>query len=226
MFIKKARRAARFLLCLFLLAGVISGTSVPISAAGTTKLPPGILIGDQEGIAVDGNGYYYIDARGLMPGDVIQKVVTIQNLDRSETPEAKYPYTITMMTEELFAKGPVDLLDKVQLVLKLDGAVIYEGRSRGDGTPNMTQQPLNLGTYNLGDRKTLDITLTVDADMEINKEKSETDFRWLFYAYRDVPSAPPKTGVLDKYGYFLPIGGVLLLLAILVPLKKRRDAQQ
>jgi len=216
------KRTLSVVLALCLLTAMISGMAVRAGAAETVQLPDGVLIGDQDGIHTDGNGAYYIDARGLKPGDVIHKVITIQNLSHNDTaPEAKIPYTVTMMAEPVSTSGPVDLLDKVHLTIKLEGQVIYDGRSRGDGPPDMTVTPLQLGTYELGGRKTLDVTLTVAPDMEIHEEKSEADFKWIFYAFRVVEAEPPKTGLLENFGYLLPMGVVLLLIFLF--LKKRRD---
>jgi len=214
-------------LCLCVISAVFSGTAL-VNAATATDLPSGVLIGDQDGINVDAHGYYYIDARELQPGDVIRKTVTIQNLSQNDrTPEGKIPYTITMTTEPLFSTGPVDLLDKTQLILELDGQTIYSGRVKGDGVPNMIENALALGQYDVGDRRTLDITLTVDSDMQLFEEKSEADFKWKFYAYRATDTDGPKTGLLEEYWmYLLPIGGNLLLFALLSFRKKKREQKE
>jgi len=221
------KRGATIALFLCLLTAMISGMAVRAGAANETQLPEGFLIGDADGINVDSDGYYYIDCRGLMPGDVIHKVITIQNLEHDDpTPEAKIPYTLVMSSEPVIVSGPVDLLDRVHMTLKLDGEVVYDGRTRGDGEPNMIENPLPLGVYAIGDRKILDVTFTVDKNMPIYEEKSEADFRWLFYAFRAMDVEPPKTGVLDNYKYLLPVGGVMLLFVIMIPLKKRRGGSQ
>jgi hypothetical protein len=207
---------------------VISG-SVSVSAAEstTTNLPAGILIGDQDGIHVDAHGYYYIDARGLKPGDVITKTVTLQNLEHNDrTPEGKVPYTLSMTAEPLFSRGPVDLLDATHLTIKLDGRIIYDGTCRGNGNPNMIEKALPLGDYAVGDRRQLDFTLTVDPNMQLFEEKSEADFRWHFYAYRSIETDPPKTGVtafFEQYGMLIPVALLLSFFALLIPLKKKRD---
>jgi len=224
--LKQLKRGAAIALFLCLLTAMVSGMAVRAGAANETQLPEGFLIGDQDGINVGSDGYYHIDARSLLPGDVIRKTLTIQNLsDSDDTPQGKIPYTLVMTAEPLFTHGPIDLLNVVHLSMQLDGGTVYEGRSRGDGTPDMTIEPLPLGVYALGDRKTLEITLTVARDMEICEEKSEADFRWHFYAFRALEADPPKTGLLENYGYLLPIGGVLLLFFVLILMKKRRDEQ-
>jgi hypothetical protein len=218
--IKKAIAAALFICSM---TATFFGMAPGAAAAETVNLPAGILIGDQDGVQVDEHGEYYIDARGLKPGDVIHKVLTIQNLEQNDkSPEGKAPYTLTMTAEPLLSAGPVDLLEKVHLTLKLDGKIIYEGPSRGNGTPNMIEKALNLGAYKLGERRILDVTLKVDPALQLFEKKSEADFKWHFYAYRVKEDDPPKTGILEDYGALFPIGGVLLLVALLLPLKKRR----
>ena len=198
-----------------------------VSQESQTELPAGILIGDENGIHVDQSGYYHIDARNLRPGDIVHKTLILQNMTHSDqNQENKAPYHLSMTAEPLTAQGPVDLLDKVSLTLALDGKIIYQGPSRGNGFPNMIEKALDLGAYNAGDRRTLEITLNIDPAMGLSAEKSEADFKWHFYAYRAKEEEGPKTGILKDYGYFLPIGGVLLLCALLVPLKKRRDGRK
>ena len=220
----RVKKLAMSLFCVCLTVSAIYGAAVTAYAASETDLPAGILIGDQDGIHVDEHGYYYIDVRDLQPGDVITKTITIQNLSHDDrTPEGKVPYTLTMRAEPLFSRGPIDLLEKTKLELKLNGKVIYSGPCRGDGTPNMINTALRLGNYEAGDLRVLEVTLRADQDMALFEEKSEADFRWIFYAHRALNEDPPKTGLLDNIGFLIPAGGVLLLSAILIPLKKRRD---
>lgn len=227
MFPKRSKRGVSVALFLCLLAAMVSGMAVRAGAVKDTELPHGILIGDQDGISVDRYGYYYIDIRGLLPGENYRKTLTIQNLETNgRNPESQIAYTVTLASEPLFARGPVNLLDKVHMTIKLNGETIYDGRVRGDGTPDMTETPLNLGVYAIGDRRTMEITLTVAPDMEMHEEKSEADFRWHFYAARNVEAPAPKTGVIGNYGYLFPVGGMLLLFAVMVPLKKRKEREK
>jgi len=194
------------------------------AVATTTNLPDSFLIGDADGIRVGVDGVYYIHAVGVVPGDVFTKRLTIQNLDQGS--ESYLPYTLAMRAEPLFSNGPVDLLDVVDLELKLDGRVIYSGRVRGDEDVNMIENALPLGVYTPGDQKTLDIKLTVGTDWELTREKSVAEFKWLFYAWRETPKEPPNTG-LSEYGIFIIFGGVALLwVFIILKKKKRRDEDQ
>ena len=193
--------------------------------ASTTNLPSSFLIGDSDGIKVGVDGVYYIEALGVKPGDVFTKRLTIQNLDMTgDTQESVIPYSLSMRAEPLSTVGPVDLLDVVDLELKLDGQVLYKGRLRGDQGVNMIETPLPLGTYKPGDQRTLDIKLTARPDWEIGYEESVAEFKWIFYAWRMTPRSAPKTGVAE-YGAYVLIGGVLLLWAFLILKKKKRERE-
>jgi len=192
-------------------------------AAKAVSLPSSFLIGDSEGIKVGVDGVYYIEALGVVPGDVFTKRLTIQNLDMSgSTPESSIPYTLAMRAEPLFNIGPVDLLDVINLELKLDGQIIYSGRVRGDAGVDMIQNALNLGTYQPGDQRALEIKLSVGTNWELSYEKSEAEFKWIFYAFRLTPLSTPKTGVTD-YAAIGLIGGMVLLWLFLLLKKKKRN---
>jgi len=218
--VKQAFKRAIAALLTLTAAFVISGTTAAQAEQSTNEskninLPAGILIADQNGISVDSHGYYYIDVRGLEPNDAIFKVITLQNLDQT-------PYTLYMTAEPLFARGPEDLLEKVRLTLKLNGKTVYDGPCRGNGTPNMIQNAISLGTFATGDRSTLDVTMIVASDLQLFEEKSEADFRWHFYANRSAPAQPPKTGLLQNYWLLLPIAALLLFSSLLLIGVKRR----
>jgi hypothetical protein len=229
------QRIIKTLVCVisaFLMSATFSNIPVyaydaPIPAnSATLTLASGILIGDSDGISVDKQGYYYIDARALKPGDVIKKTLTIQNAgynDRSA--EGRTPFTLGMTAEPMSSQGPVDLLDRVSLTLVLDGKTIYQGPVRGNGTPNMIEKTLNLGIYEVGTRRVLEITMIVDPTMTLYKQKSEADFKWHFYGWKESGEAPPKTGILKTYGHLFPVGFVLMLFTILIAKKKRRERE-
>jgi len=175
----------RIILSVLLIAAVLSGTAV---SAAATDLPPGVLIGDQNGIKVSADGSYFIDAEALQAGDVITKRLTILNTE-------PYSYDVSMTAEPLSETGPLKLLDETHCTLTLDGTVIYDGRVRGDDGSNMIQNALKLGNYQTGQQRTLDITLTVNPEMKTYYwTASEALFKWNFYAAQKEDSAAPKTG--------------------------------
>jgi len=193
-------------------------------AAKQVNLPTSFLIGDSDGIKVGVEGVYYIEALGVVPGDVFTKRLIIQNLDMpGNTPESVIPYTLAMRAEPLFQVGPIDLLDVVDLELKLDGQVLYSGRVRGDEGGNMIVNALNLGTYQPGDQRTLDIKLNVGTDWELAIEESVAEFKWHFYAFRQIQDTP-KTGVAD-YTAFGLLGSMALLWLFLILKRKKREQE-
>jgi hypothetical protein len=193
----------------------------PGVSEAATALPPGLLIGDQNGIQVNRDGDYFIKATGLMPGQVIIKELKIKNTEKDAT-----PFKLSMTAEPLESAGPVNMLDKVQLKLELDGAKLYDGRVRGDEDVNMIENAINLGKYAAGDQKIMTITLTVDNDFQLSHEKSYSNIRWHFYAVKGERPDPPKTGESDRNLLLWFCSAVLLLGSlIIVANKKRKNAQ-
>jgi LPXTG-motif cell wall-anchored protein len=191
--------------------------AMPVSAA-TNSLPPGMLIDDQNGIRVNRDGVYFIEAVDLRPGEIITKTLTIRN-----TEKAAPPFKLYMTAQPLESVGPVDLRDKVQLKLDLAGRQLYSGRIRGDEDVDMIQNALDLGTYSFGNERTMDITLTVDKDMPMSYEKSAADIRWHFYAVRDESADPPKTGETLQNGLLLLAAALMAGATTFLIIRKDRE---
>ena len=49
-------------------------------------LPPGMLIGDSEGINVDGTGEYYVHKEDLHPGEKFTKKIKMMNTEKNDCP--------------------------------------------------------------------------------------------------------------------------------------------
>ncbi len=160
-----------------------------INAVAESAFPPGLLIGDNDGIHVTSEGKYFIYADDMKAGDVIQKTLTISNTENST-------FTLTMTADPLDQTGPIELLDKIKLRLTLDGKQIYNGRVYGDDGNNMILNALQLGRYSFGDRKTMKIELSLDKNIPKSQfmQKSIAEVRWNFYAVKDDYATPPKTG--------------------------------
>jgi len=189
---------------------------VTAAHAVTTNLPAGLLIGDQDGIRVSVDGEYFINAEGLEPGDVITKRLVIMNTE-------PYAYRLAMTAVPLEEVGPLRLLDEVHCTLRLDGRTLYSGRVRGDEGINMIINALNLGTYQSGQQRTLEITLTVNPGMEVYYwSSSEAFFKWNFYAVHDVETPGPKTGEIIKDTLHIILLGLALFWGILLLIKGRR----
>jgi len=210
------RRIKRLILSALCIIAVISGTAMG-AAAAAENLPAGILVGDQDGIHTNTQGEYFIDAEGLEPGDVIAKQLIIRNTE-------SYTYKISMTAEPLEETGPLKLLDEVRCTLKLDGKLLYDGRVRGDDGINMILNALDLGSYQSGDQRTLDITLTVSPEMKtFHWTSSEAYFKWHFYAARTTPDENVKTGETVKTCLYFVLPGIVLAMGILLLIKRRQS---
>ena len=203
---------------LLMIAVVFSGPAV---YAAATNLPAGVLIGDQYGIQVSVDGEYFIDWEGLQASDTLTKRLTIRNTE-------PYAYKITMTAMPLTETGPLHLLDEVTVILTLDGRVLYNGRVRGDDGVNMIQNALDLGNYQSGESRVLDISMKVNPEMRKYYWKtSEAFFQWNFYAVREVPEDEgPKTGEIIRYGLYALMGGLTVTTGVLLILKKKQKRKE
>ena len=210
----------KIIFSVLLIAAVLSGTTAQAQAAAAAELPSGVLIGDQNGLTVSGTGEYFIDADELEAGDVITKQLAIRNLE-------SYTYKIFMRAEPLEETGPLHLLNEVGCTLTLEGKVLYNGRVRGDEGVNMILESLDLGTYNSGDQRTLEIKLTVNPEMkQYYWTASEAFFKWHFYAAREEKSDRPNTGEIVQNSLYIIFPGMVLAMGILVLIKRRKQAEE
>ncbi|WP_429973945.1 LPXTG cell wall anchor domain-containing protein [Enterococcus sp. AZ163] len=168
------------LICLFIGFGE-QGT---VEAA--KALPPGMVIGDSDGMYATSEGEYYIDLIGILPGEVYEKEITIRSLDLEE------PFSLGMLVEEIESSGSVDWKNHITLTLILDGKEIYQGPLLGDASRDWSKTPLELGVCTYGTDKIMQATFTVDADLtnENLKTKSTLDFIWNFVGTKDHPTDP------------------------------------
>jgi len=213
------QRVKRLILSALVIAAVFSGT---VAHAAATNLPAGMLIGDQYGITVGVDGAYFIDWDGIEASDTLTKSLTILNTE-------PYAFKVSMTAEPLEETGPLQLLDEIHLTLKLDGRILYDGRVRGDEGVDMIRNALDLGNYESGQMRVLDISMEVSPEMKKYYWKtSEAFLKWNFYAVREVSPDEdgPKTGEIIKYGLY----GVMLCMtvatAILIIVKKKQKKEE
>lgn len=165
--------------CLLALMG---GT---VNVYGET-LPPGMVIGDAEGIYSTPEGEYYVDLINILPGETYEKEITIRSLDLEE------PFSLGMLAEFKDSKGPINWKDHLTLSLTLDGEELYHGPLLGDGSFDWSQTPLELGVCKYGTDKILKAVFTADSELtnEDYQEDSETTFLWTFVGTKDQPTEP------------------------------------
>lgn len=176
------RRILIGILSLFIL---FSG-SLAVEAAKT--LPPGLVIGDSEGMYATSEGDYYVDLVGILPGEVYEKEITIRSLDLEE------PFSLGMLVEEVGSSGSVFWKEHITLTLILDDKEIYQGPILGDGSSDWSKTPLELGVCKYGTDKLLLARFTMDSHLtnEDLREQSKLEFYWTFVGTRDQPTEPTK----------------------------------
>lgn len=177
-------------------------------------LPSGLLIADDTGIHIKKDGLYFMDLNNVYPGYTIKKALIIKNTDK------KNSFSLYMQSQPLKTKGPVDLLDKIKLELKLEGKIIYSGRIYGDDTINIVVNPLVLGKFRQGESKVLDIKITLGRNIsnDMFYDKSIAYIRWHFTAMQEQTFPPPITGEsLDV----LLLLEIVLISIILINVQKR-----
>ncbi len=199
---------------------LITLTMSGMCASVSSALPPGFLIGDNDGIHVNSDGDYFIRHDDLEPGTVITKTLTISNNENSS-------FSLSMTAKPLDQTGPIEILDKLNLKLTLDGKEIYNGRVYGDAGNNMIVNPLPLGQYNHGTMRKLQIELTFDKNLpkSLFKKKSIAEIRWIFYAFKVTDSTPPKTG--EQVNQALYALGLLVIgfsVGLLIKHRRSRSA--
>lgn len=179
---KKLRILVNGLLCLLFFFG-----GSPLVHA-VKALPPGMVIGDSDGLYANSEGEYYIDLENVLPGEVYEKEITIRSLDLEE------PFSLGMLAEEVESSGSVDWKNHITLTLVLDGEEVYHGPLLGDSSRDWTKTPLELGVCKYGTDKILKATFKIDSALtnEDLREQSNLDFYWTFVGTRDQPKEPTK----------------------------------
>ena len=220
--------------------------------AKAAELPPGMVIGDDQGIQIKDDGEYLIDIRDVMPGKGWSTKITISNLERDT------PYHLTMhVSEPTFVQGTLDLSEAIQMRLVYDGNEIYSGPLSGDnGTINLqdTMSPVDLGTFKSGDTRMLEAHFQLDGAKYGNSdffEKNIVENIWYFKAVKtklpdtsssEDPTKPstststtpgknifslPNTGEEWRNAMvFVIIGMFLIMLALLIAKHKVLDKKK
>ncbi|MGX7013767.1 hypothetical protein [Vagococcus silagei] len=204
-------------------------------------LPPGMLIGDEEGITVDGTGAYYIQKGDLKPGDHFVKVIKLMNTEKNDR-----PYLLEMDVAPKVKTGKIDFYQAIQVTVKLNDRQIYKGNLIGEGEPNIKKNRLKLGTYAFGEMAVLEVTFDVTDKLpvEVWQTKSEAIIKWNFYATKMSPITPestkfgekpkkvlgflrlPQTGEEWRGLFYKIITGVLIICVTLIFSRRYQDKQR
>lgn len=149
-------------------------------------LPPGMVIGDSDGMYATSEGEYYIDLVDILPGDTFEKEITIRSLDLEE------PFSLGMLVQKEKQSGVIDWNDYITMTLILDGKEIYQGPLLGDGSFDWSKTPLELGVCKYGTDKLMKAQFTIDTKLtnEHYREDNILTFHWTFVGTKDQPTEP------------------------------------
>lgn len=202
-------------------------------------LPPGVIVGDDNGIKADDNGNYFIEHKDIKPGITFKKKITISNYSQEKEP---FNLRLKMIGDE--TSGEINLLEVMTVTLMFEGKEIYKGNLAGKPNMENVKLPLNLGKFKVGDTKLLEATFNVSADLPTEKwkKRSKADFYWVFYATKEdnpidskppekprPPNTKPSSPLLPQTGeewFFMIIGGIMGVFVVMISLiiaKKRRN---
>lgn len=232
------KRMKKIIVCLGVLAGLFF---VNEEGFAIRNLPPGFLIGDSDGIAVDSDGSYYVHEEELMPGEIFTKEITLMN-----TEEGDRPYFLSIDVAPSEQEGAINFYEAITVVMQLDGEVVYEGDLIGNGSPDIQNDRLELGKYAYGDKKELVVTFKVANDLPASawQTKSYAIIQWNFYAIKDPeepeedkPTPPikdipiigdklPSTGEEIRGLVYKIVVGIFIISVVFVVLKRRKDSKK
>ena len=157
--------------------------------AAARNLPRGFLISCPDGMRIERDGHFFIDADGLYPGARVMTELVLTNT-------TNWTHCLSLIVVSGVETGALSLLDVVRLTLVLDGETVYIGSVRGDNPeygPAKIENALHLGYFAPGEEKILDISLELCQDVDLSA--SEATFYWQFRAERqDNRTRPPITG--------------------------------
>ena len=151
------------------------------------NVPDGLLIGDDTGISVTEDGGYFFNLSDLMPGDTITRNLVIQN-------NRKDDYRLKMIITPKSHKGPINLIESMQMTFTYNGKMIYDGNlSSDEAGKTVDAREIDFGIVSAGSKQTMAIELKVLQNISFDEfmaGSSEAIVTWTFEADRD-KEVPP-----------------------------------
>ena len=178
----------------------ITAFAAKLKVGSVKGLPEKLVVLDDRGKSVSENGEYFFEVENMNAGEVYTKHIQIMNLREDAS------YRIYFNAQPLTQTGEINLEEECKCNIYLNDKMIYYGKITGEGTPDMTDEPLILGLYEPGDSRVLRVDVKwvpanhggqidngariVDkSGVSIVREKSgkdhiegETTFKWIFTA--------------------------------------------
>jgi len=197
------------------------------------ELPPGMVIGDENGVNATKNGEYHVNVGDVLPGKQWKTTISMINMEKD------IPYKLTMLISPAKVSGSLDLSKAIQMTLTYEGKTVYQGPASGiSDKVNLQTTPLELGVFSAGDSRALEVVYSLSGEYTEQdfEKKNVMDNVWTYYAVKtNDPSKPvdptnpskpigrlPSTGEIVQGIIFLCLG-LFLVLVLLLMWKKKKD---
>ncbi|WP_207696421.1 hypothetical protein DOK67_0000799 [Enterococcus sp. DIV0212c] len=199
------------------------------------ELPPGMVVGDENGIMAKENGEYLMEVTDVMPGKQWHTTISMVNMEKG------IPYQLNMLISPAQVSGNLDLSNAIQMTLTYQSKVVYKGPISGvSDSINLQQKPLDLGVFQAGDSRALEVDFSLSGQYT-NQDfvvKNVMDNVWSFYAIsttapttestiESVIKKPfgkfPSTGEAIRQGMIFLCLGLFLILIVLLVWKSKRS---
>lgn len=160
--------------CVLLLLSLFVGSS----RVEAKELPPGLVIGDQQGFYATSEGEYFVELTNVLPGETYTKTITIRNVDIKEG------FEVFLQPKAGQGEGPIDFEQATKVRLTQDGQTLYEGGLLKSDTLNWKETPLSLGVYASGGESVIEASFTIDKTLGLTdyQTPSSYTFHWIFTA--------------------------------------------
>lgn len=176
--------------------------------AKAEELPPGIVIGDNNGLNATKNGQYHVNVNNVMPGKSWHTTISIINMEKD------IPYSLSMLIEPSIVSGKLDLSNELEMIIHYDGEKIYQGPASGIGsTKNLQNTPIDLGVFKAGDSRALDVEYSLSGkftNQDFEQKNTMTNV-WTYSAVKEkkITNTPdtPDNSTSSKYFGKLPSTG-------------------
>lgn len=232
---------------LLLSSSLTAFAEVSLPDGSVKGLPEKLTVMDSDGNSVNSDtGEYFFHVEDMAYGETYTKDIQVMNLRSDQA------YHIYFRVEPLSKDGEIDLENGCDCTMYLDGAEVFSGNVNGIGNIDLTENALDLGSYQPGESHTLTCSVSwndinVDKNSDYGKRLvtkdgttilaepsidgtayGEINYKWIFYAAVDENYDPPHTGLIFSDGWFwLACMGVvsIFILRLLLLIRRRKENQ-
>ena len=131
----------------------ITAYSATLEDGSVKGLPERLVVLDDDGNSVSDKGEYFFEVEGMKANEVYTKNIQIMNLREDAS------YDIWFSALPIGSKGEIDIENECVCSIYLDGEKVYSGKVTGEGSPDIREKPLNLGTYAPGDSHAMKVDI-------------------------------------------------------------------